>query len=281
MPAHHKIPQELWIKITSHLPSTSAVNAAEVFKFEPKAYDRVWNAVFKTERWLHSAGAQHANIVLIGVDLDILSNLKKTSARAHLMLTAFDRDGDLQYEDDHLHSSFRGVYNGLGEAQLEQLALTIGRFDVPEVLGKDFRYLFSGNGQQLQTKYCYWKDPRKRITTIKTQDIRGIGGPITKFKDLDPIFLLNLQPPAQLHEYRAGGTHEQFIFRRFGGSSFWTGCPPLVNVIREDQMRTGEYTFKGFTFNDKRFEEYDRQKTDWVEVAETETGYKCDYIQSS
>ena len=83
------------------------------------------------------------------------------------------------------------------EHQLEQLTLAVGRLDVPEVLGNDFRYLFSYVEQKMQTKYCYWKDPEKKIRYLRSQDIRGIDGPVMQTQDLRPIFLLSLDPPTQ------------------------------------------------------------------------------------
>ena len=260
MHTYDKIPQEIWDEITSYLPPLLALYAAEMFNFQPRAYDKVWSAIFKSDQWHESCGAEYANIVLVGTDLDILSGTRTNSARPSLVLTAFDRAGDLQYEDDLLRSSFRGTYTGPGEYHLEQTVLTIGSFDVPEVFGKDFRYLFSRDGQQLQTKYCYWKDPSKKIRTLKGQDIRGIGGQITEVNDLDPIFLLNLHPPVQcIPAYfplrlNSTVTPEQYIFRSFGGSSFWTGHPYLVEPIYGDRTGSGEYVFNGFTFKDKKYE---------------------------
>ncbi|KAF2632993.1 hypothetical protein BU25DRAFT_406266 [Macroventuria anomochaeta] len=161
-----------------------------------RAYDSVWNAIFKDEDWLKSDSAKDTDIVLIGADLDILSGSTTNGARPHLMLAAFDRHGDLQYEDDLLRSSLRGSSLGLEEHQLEyqleQLTLAVSRLDVPEVLGQDFCYLFSRREQGIQTKYCYWRDPEKKIRNLCPQDIRGIDGPITQIQNLWPIFLLNL-----------------------------------------------------------------------------------------
>jgi hypothetical protein len=96
MPAYRKILQELWDKVTSYLPLSSS-DASKIFKFELRtlAYDRAWDAVFKSEHWAESAGTEHANIVLIGADLDLFSNSENPSARSYLLLTAFDDTGDL------------------------------------------------------------------------------------------------------------------------------------------------------------------------------------------
>jgi hypothetical protein len=79
-----------------------------VSNLKPKAYDRVWTAVFKTEDWLESHSAKDVNIVLIGADLDILSGITMNKVRPRLLLAAFDRRGELQYKDDLLRPSLRG-----------------------------------------------------------------------------------------------------------------------------------------------------------------------------
>jgi hypothetical protein len=253
-----KIPQEIWDEITLYLPPVLAFHTAKNFNFRPRAYDRVWGAIFLSDQWHKSFGAQHANIILFGADLDVLGGVKTDSARPSVVLTAYDCAGDLQYEDDLLYSSFRGTYTGPGEYRIEQTDLLISDFGVPEVIGNNFSYLFSVNKQQLQTKYCYWKDPKKKIRTLGEQDIRGVGGPVTTVKDLDPIFLLNLRPPIQHVPDYFPSRHtrsvklEQYIFRSFKGTSFWTGTPPVVDPMYEDRTDSGEYVFDGFSFKKKK-----------------------------
>ena len=72
------------------LPS-SALTAADIFKFTSCAYDRVWTAVFAREDWLTSDSAEGANIVLIGVNLDMLSNNEETTVPPRLVMAVFDR----------------------------------------------------------------------------------------------------------------------------------------------------------------------------------------------
>lgn len=279
--AYSNLPQELWDEITAYLLPSSALSAVDAFKVKPSAYDKVWTTVFRSEDWLESDSATDANIVLIGADLDILSGITIDRARPRLVLAAYDRRGDLQYEDDILRSSLRGSSLGLEEHQFE-LTLAMSRLDVPEVFGKDFRYLFSYGEQGIQTKYCYWKDPKKKIRTLHSQDIQGIDGSITQTKSLAPIFLLNLNSPTELSSSIRSGP-VQFIFRCFGGPSFWTGCPPLVDVILDEnwEQNQQEYTFKGFTFKDKKYQKYHRQDTNWIGVAEVETRQNCAVIETS
>jgi hypothetical protein len=272
MPAYRKLPQELWDKITSYLP-LSGSDASKILKFQLKnpAYDRAWNAIFKSEQWAESAGAEHANIVLIGADLDLFSDSETPSARPHLLLTASDDIGDLQYEENLLSLNLRGAYKGEGENQLERLTLTVGNFDVPEIIGKDFRYLFSENGSRIETKYCYLDDPKKKIRTVEPHDIRGIDGPITKTTNLAPIFLLNLYPPVRdMLGYFKPRVLEQLIFRNFGGKSFMEGKPPLVDVIQGDKTCNGDFTLMGFKFKNNKYESYSRQETDWSKEAAKE-----------
>lgn len=73
---------------------------------------------------------------------------------------------------------------------------------------------------------------------------------------------------------------EQFIFRAFGGKSFFTRVPPLVNVIPGDITDSGTILFNGFTFRCRRHDEYDRHLTDWVFVARDECGHSCAAIEA-
>jgi hypothetical protein len=283
--AYRKVPQEIWDTITSHLPSVSAWNAAKSFKFSAEPYDRVWSSIFKTEEWLQSNGAESSNIVLFGADLDLLGThgKKKSPRQLHIVLTAFDPAGDLRYEHESFRKSFRVQYGGTEkDYKLDCLNLTVGSFDASEILGTDFRYLFSSQGQKLQTKYCFWNDPEKKIRTLKTEQILGIDGPITKPDKLAPIFLLSIQPPNQnfsqmFREYNY--KPQQFIFRAFGGWSFWSGMPPLVGTIK-DRKFDGLYPWSGFEFNDTKHYSYPRQGTDWVTEAEKETGEDCKRIRA-
>jgi hypothetical protein len=274
----------VWDKITAYLRPSSALNATDVFGFKSNAYDRVWTAVFRTEDWLESCSAKDVNIVLIGADLDILSGLTMNKAQPRLVLAAFDRRSELQYENDLLHLSLRGGTPGLKEHQLEQLTLAVSRLDVPEVLGRDFCYLFFKQ-QGIQTKYCYWRDPEKKIRTLCSQDIRGVDGQITQIQNLRPILLLNLNPPTQtLPDSSESPSSDpvQFVFRCFGGPSFWTGCPPLVHVMLNEGCKNSqwEYTFEGFTFKDEKYRQCHCQGTDWNGVAEVESGWDCSVIRT-
>jgi hypothetical protein len=257
MSGYRKLPQKVWDEITSYLSPFEALRAAETLDFRLTAYDKVWTTIFKSDRWHESPSAENAQIILIGADLDILGDKNINSARPSVVLTAFDCAGDLQYENDLLRSSFRGAYNGPGEYQLEHASILISSFDSSEVFGRNFHYLFSKNNHRLQTKYCYWKDPKKKIRTASGQDIRGIGGAITTVEDLDPIFLLNLRPPVPcIPDYfpsRPVGTimTEQHTFRSFWGSRFGNGNTHLVEPMYEDRVDSGEYFLYGFSLREK------------------------------
>ena len=127
-----------------------------------------------------------------------MSGLTINKAQRRLVLAAFDRRGELQYENNLLHLSLRGSTPGSKEHQLERLTLAVSRLDVPEILGQ------------------------KKIRTLCSQDIRGIDGPITQIQNLRPIFLLSL-PATQTLPNRSECSNSdpvQFMFRCFGGSSF-------------------------------------------------------------
>ncbi|KAF2632446.1 hypothetical protein BU25DRAFT_418126 [Macroventuria anomochaeta] len=151
-----------------------------------RAYDRVSNAIFKSKDWLTSDSAKDTDIVLIGVDLDILSGITTNGARPHLMLAAFDRRSDLQYEDDFLCSSLHGSSLGLEEHQLEyqleHLTLVVSRLDVPEVLGQDFCYLFSSREQGYKQSVAVGEIQRKRFELYARRT--SVDGPITQIQNI-------------------------------------------------------------------------------------------------
>ncbi|KAF2626147.1 hypothetical protein BU25DRAFT_472378 [Macroventuria anomochaeta] len=104
-------------------------------------------------------------------------------------------------------------------------------------------------------------------------------------QNLRPIFLLNLNPPTQtLPDSSESPSSDpvQFIFRCFGGPSFWTGRPPLVDVVLSEGWKKSqcEYTFEGFTFKDKKYRQCHRQDTDWTSVAKVESGQDCSVIET-
>lgn len=248
-------------------------------------YERVWSAVFQTKLWADSAAAASASIVLIGADIDLFEGVGPMQTQACLLLTAFDRTGDLQYEEDLLSSSLRGPYNSFREAVSNDVRLTVGRFDIPEILGGDFSYLFSPEHPRLQTKYCYYNDPQKKIRTVGAEDIRGIGGVISRMEDLQPIFLLNLHPPHCWKPEHSQTLYdhdepEQFIFRSFGGPSFYTGISPLVDVMYGKKLANGENMFDGFTFINAQHESYNRKEQDWMKLAEQESDEDCTTIST-
>lgn len=211
--------------------------------------------------------------------------MARSPKQPHWALAVNDLEGDIQYEDKLFLDSLRRPYKSAKRIQhqydLEHVKLTAGCFSVPEVLGKDFRDLFSTAGGQLQTQYCYWGDGQRKIRTLTSKDILGIGGPISHTEKLGPIFLLNIEAPAQslAGPYRMyGNIPEQFIFRYFGGVSFSGGHPPLVDVMEGSVGHDGEHTFAGFKFLKTEYEQMDRQKTDWTAVAQKETSADCSVI---
>lgn len=58
-----------------------------------------------------------------------------------------------------------------GANQLENLMLTVGKFDVPEIPSEDFYYLFSEDGTVMETEYCYWNHPKQEIREVELHDM--------------------------------------------------------------------------------------------------------------
>jgi hypothetical protein len=192
----------------------------------------------------------------------------RTPARPHIVLAVWDHNGDVQYQD--LGESLRGTYDDSSMSKLDELDLTVSSLTVPEIDADDCRYLFSKTENGLQTKYCYWNDPERSIRTLESKHILGIGGSIKNVEKLKPIFLLELEAPSiNWPEFVPKDTTElkteQFIFRFFGGVSFYEGKPPLVDVM----YGSGEL-FHGFKFRDARYNDCDRELMDWRALAQEE-----------
>jgi hypothetical protein len=271
VPPSMALPQETWDLVTGYLSPATAVELMKLMDRERQPYDIVWDRIFEKEEWANKAYDEHeANIVMFGTDLD---KLKDSSAQLHIVLAINDRSGDVQYEKQLLESSLKCP------SKLEKLDLTMSSFQVPEIDGDDFSYLFSTHENGLQTKYCYWGDPEKKIRTLNSENILGIDGPLRNVRELKPIFLLDLEPP--IHSFpsyfpsiRAGRTPvcktEQFIFRFFGGVSFDEGIVPLVDVLRKPGESEVKSLFAGFTFLNPEHSKLDREETNWRQLAKVQ-----------
>jgi hypothetical protein len=191
-----------------------------------RQYDAAWNAVFKRLNWLQDAYDTHkGNIVLIGIDLDNIGGDKESEKRPHIALAVYDRGGDIQYTFKLFCKSLRGTFTEHRISHLERVDLTISRFDISETsdFENGFGYLFREGKDGLHTKYCFWKDPEKKIRTLDSNNIIGIDGPVSRLDSLRPIFLLHLIPPRlNIPSYFpptcAVAEVEQYIFRSFNGS---------------------------------------------------------------
>jgi hypothetical protein len=261
-----KIPQRLWRKlnqglwdtISSYLPREPAPDAANYaatwISNESEAHTKVWGAIFKNDKWLKKAIELHGHPVLIGADLDILSGAKKSSRRPKLVLAVLSSYSDC-VSTLRVQPGWVPPGGGYKEIQLEKATLTVNDFSILSTFNsKDFRYLFSQNKQgKIETKYCYYDDPKKKIQILQPENIRGIGGQITEAQDLSPIFILRFKRNETWED------DEEYIFSNLGG---WD------NII--------EYIFdeEGFTqsirFSNSKFEELRHRDTDWVKVAEEE-----------
>lgn len=251
------LPPELWIEIGLYLSPWENQAAAQVFDFQLKAYDSVWTTVFKDNEWLEYATSlflppdSYSNPVLIGKDLDLLTKKGQRTRRPRLFLTVKDLYGDLQNEKEMLQRCLRGNLGALPKSEsrldnlvfpattleLEQVFLEVPTFAMGECRGDDFSYLFKYGGRSpLETRYCYYNDPKKTVRTLRSEGVRGIGGQITKRDYLTPIFLLDLVNP--IANPSMASCSQQFIFRTFKGFSHRSGekvFPLLKPIIRSDE----------------------------------------------
>ena len=106
--------------------------------------------------------------------------------------------------------------------ELEQVFLEVPTFAMGECRGDDFSYLFKYGGRSpLETRYCYYNDPKKTVRTLRSEGVRGIGRQITKRDYLTPIFLLDLVNP--ITNPSMALCSQRFILRTFKGFSHRSG----------------------------------------------------------
>jgi hypothetical protein len=192
--------QEIWDDIASYLPAFSAANAAKEFRFKrtitQRTHHLLWHSIFKDEIWLQLAVEKHnVNPVLIGPNLHPVYNKTDKQGGVYMVLLADDMHGDLCYEREAFFASLQQhKFNKAKEEILFDCGITL---NVSQVLrGCEIvrmanpRMLF--NKKKLRTTYCFWEDREKKLRTVKRPDIIGIGGGITRVKEISPIFSIRL-----------------------------------------------------------------------------------------
>jgi hypothetical protein len=119
----------------------------------------------------------------------------------HVDHCADDMHGDLCYEREAFFASLqRHKFNEAKEEILFDCGITL---NVSQVLrGCEIvrmanpQMLF--NKKKLRTTYCFWEDRVKKLKTVKRPHIIGIGGEITRVKEISPIFSIRLSSSNRL-----------------------------------------------------------------------------------
>jgi len=239
------VPQEIWDHITSYLPSTSTVDAAEAFPFritsEQKAHGSLWRAIFKDESWLQIAVERYGvNPVLVGPDLrrfyrgrsraketglsHLFSRLCTKPKRTYMVLVACDPDGTLCEERETFFKSLqRHECNQANERLLfaNNIVLNIEQVvtSCDGITLADRRLMFEE--KQLRTSYCFWRDPERQMRCLEAPDIIGTNGPIVQHSDVHPVFCFRMTLPRG----DEGGEVQEQIFRN-------PFVPPLYSMYR-------------------------------------------------
>jgi hypothetical protein len=181
---YQKIPQELWDKITPHLPSLTTRHAAKVLSFglwpSQESHSGVWDAIIEDPSWIHKAIADfQVNPILIGQNLHNCVNSSNKSA--YLTLIVRDNSGELRSRKEDFLKSLRGrpKLNTRNEVYFPSSKITLNVADLIrsfEVIPADTKRLFSHRYKSLQSAYLLWNDPEHKVRTIDSEDIVGIGG---------------------------------------------------------------------------------------------------------
>jgi hypothetical protein len=114
-----------------------------------------------------------------------------------MVLVAGDREGNLHHEKSLFFDSLQKYeYNKDGDLLFDcgiTLNITQVLTDCEEIEMRNLRGLFPR--KELQTKYCFWDDKERKLRTTKHPV--GIGGEITKRKNITPICCLKLHLPGK------------------------------------------------------------------------------------
>ena len=143
--------------------------------------------------WLECEGAEGANILLLGADLE---RIREGIKPYNIILAIVDYNGDLQYEKQYQQflknltpaSSHPGAY------KFEHGSLWLSKDGEESLVGcKDSSLFFSQSADGPKISYCYYRDPKKEIRT--TKNVWGLGGKVMQCSALNPAAVLSLEIP--------------------------------------------------------------------------------------
>ncbi|KAJ5288082.1 hypothetical protein N7478_003768 [Penicillium angulare] len=201
-----QIPREIFDLIVEGLSPNSTKNMADALLFSESQENILWRAIFRNDEWINKASELGACPVLIGPTLDMIGIPSyKGSRRHHILLSANDWEGDLQYAKKLLFSSLRADYSY--DEKKFKVTLPETRFlspdkremKIPEIVlyvrdavrpgevillsKRAIRRLFEKS--VVRTRYSFAS--QKEVRVLQRPDIYGIGGSISEPGGLLPI----------------------------------------------------------------------------------------------
>jgi hypothetical protein len=168
-----------------------------------KAHESLWQSMFKDETWLQLAHNEYGvNSGLLGSKVyKYYGATEKEYYDAFMVLLAGDLDGDLRWEQAKFFKSLqKHTYNETTHEITFDCGIVLNVKQVitgcDEIEMMDLQRLFKKDS--LFTSYCFWADPDPKPRIITRPNIVGLGGRITRLKDIAPICALNLKPIGSL-----------------------------------------------------------------------------------
>jgi hypothetical protein len=172
--------------------------------------------------WLQLAVEENkVNPTLLGPDLyKYYGKSRKGNVPAYMVLLADDHQGDLRYEQTKFFGSLQKHEYDKSTHQVKfdcGIVLNVQQVitGCEEIEMTDLRLLFTK--KKLRTACCFW------VNELKLRPIRrpvGVGGEITRLKNIAPICCLRLKPPAL--------PIQQLVFRQ-------DAPPALVRIYRDGE----------------------------------------------
>ncbi|CAK45834.1 hypothetical protein An08g11640 [Aspergillus niger] len=211
MPNLSQISREVFDLITALLSPNSTKMLADALLFSESQENILWRAIFKSDGWINKAFELGACPVLVGPKLHEIGRPSyRGSHRHHILLSTNDDAGDLQYFQDLLFKSLREghryeptefkiilpeitfVSPNKREMKIPEIALYVHDAILPQetlvLSGRTIRKLFEKSA--LRTQYSFAS--QKKICTVQSPAIYGVGGSISKPEQLLPICGMHL-----------------------------------------------------------------------------------------
>lgn len=210
MPNLKQIPREIFDLIVEGLSPNSTKSMADALLFSEPQENILWRAIFKNDGWINKALQLGACPALIGPTLHMIGmHDNKGSQRHHILLSINDWSGDLQYDKHLLFDSLRAGHH-YDETNLRvtlpEITFTSPdnrKMKIPEIIlyvsdvirsdeiihlsKRAIKRLFEKS--MVRTQYSF--SSQKKVRSLESPNIYGIGGNISKRGGLIPICGMN------------------------------------------------------------------------------------------